>query len=128
VGEFYKQAPISGDRATQQSFFLELIEKYPRRLYQLGKKTRGMDGAALLGIPTLYLEHVESNAIKGMDKWSDGTLPYYKYVVTKQPAPDVVLAMERKHQEGKQRIYSGNNGWKSSTDSLQQARARLAAM
>jgi hypothetical protein len=133
VGEFYNQTPISGDRATQQSFFLALMEKYPGRLYQLGQKTGGMDGAALLGIPTLYLEHAKSNAIKRMEKWSDGTLPYYRCVVTKQPAPAVVLAMEgdipeEKHPEDRPKIYSGKEGWRSSMDPLQRARARLVVM
>jgi hypothetical protein len=128
VGEFYKQAPISGDRATQQSFFLALMEKYPGRLYQLGQKTGGMDGAALLGIPTLYLEPTTSNAIGRMKKWSNGTLPYYRCAETGQSAPAVARAMEKKFPEGKQKIYSGDNGWKSSTDPLQRARARLAAM
>jgi hypothetical protein len=128
VGEFYKQAPISSDRATQQSFFLALMEKYPGRLYQLGQKTGGMDGAALLGIPTLYLEHANSNAIGRMRKWSNGTLPYYRCVVTEQPASAVGRAMEGKIPEDTQKKYSGYHGWKSSTDPLQRARARLAVM
>lgn len=118
VGEFYKQAPISGDRATQQSFFLSLMEKYPGRLYQIGQKTGGMDGAALLGIPTVYLEPTGSGATARMKKWSDGTLPYYRDVEIAQPAPAVVRAMKG-YIPDKQSIYTG---WKTSTDPLQRAR------
>ena len=127
VGEFYKQAPINGYRATQQSFFLSLMEKYPGRLYQIGQKTGGMDGAALLGIPTVYLEPTGSGAIERMKKWSNGTLPYYRGVEIEQPAPAVVRAMKGDIQD-KQGIYLGNTGWKTSKDPLQRARGRLAAM
>ncbi|KAF2802048.1 uncharacterized protein BDZ99DRAFT_469094, partial [Mytilinidion resinicola] len=126
VGEFYKEAdtPIKSDRATQQSFFLALMEKYPGRVYQIGQKTGGMDGAALLGIPTIYLEHNGSAAIKRMAKWTNGQLPFYRNVITEQPAPAVVRA-QKAFIPDTQPLY---NGWKTSTEQLQRAKARLAAM
>ena len=120
VGEFYKQDPITSDRATQLSFFLALMEKYPGRLYQIGQKTGGMDGAALLGIPTIYLEPKGSAAIKRMEKWSDGALPFYHSVIIDQPAPAIVRVLQ---------IYSsGKDGWRASSKPMPEARARLAAM
>ena len=124
VGEFYKQPPITSDRATQQSFFLALMEKYPGRVYQIGQKTGGMDGAALLGIPTIYLEPKGSAAIERMKKWSDGTLPFYQSVIIDQPAPAIVRVLKGSIPDT-QALY---NTWKVSPDPLLRARARLAAM
>ena len=123
VGEFYKQAPITSDRATQQSFFLALMEKYPGRVYQIGQKTGGMDGAALLGIPTIYLEPKGSAAIQRMKKWSDGTLPFYRSVILDQPAPAIVRVLK-----GFIPRTTDSDEWKLSADPLLRARFRLAAM
>ncbi len=133
VGEFYMNKPIAGDRATQQSFFLALMEKYPGRVYQVGQKTGGMDGAALLGIPTIYLEPQGSYAIERMKKWSDNVpdsdesvLPFYRSVIIDKPTPAVVRVLNGSIQT----IPSDKqyNKWKTSLDLLPRARARLAAM
>ena len=134
VGEFYKQDPITSDRATQQSFFLALMEKYPGRVYQIGQKTGAMDGPALLGIPTIYLEHKGSPSIERMKKWTDdgksddGTLhkgiPFYRSVIIDKPAPAIVRAL--KFNPDTKTLY---NSWKNNPeDPLRRARARLAAM
>ena len=124
VGEFYKKAPITSDRATQQSFFLALMEKYPGRVYQIGQKTGGMDGAALLGIPTIYLEPKSSAAIERMQKWSDGSLPFYRSIIIDEPAPAIVRVLKG-FIPNTQPSY---NTWKTSPNPLVRARARLAAM
>lgn len=77
LGEFYKTAPITSDRDTQISFFLALMQQYPGRLYQIGQKTGGMDGAALLGIPTIYIECDSINPGARMSGWVD-KVPFYR--------------------------------------------------
>jgi hypothetical protein len=128
VGEFYKEpnTPINGDRSTQQSFFLALMEKYPGRLYQIGQKTGGMDGGALLGIPTIYLEHKNSPQLRRMQKWSNGSMPFYKGVLMDQPAPAVVRAYRA--QLPTSLDSSSYGAWKNTVDPILRARARLAAM
>ena len=84
VGEFYLQRPVTTNRASQTSFFLALMQTYPGRLYQIGQKTGGMDCAALLGVPTLYLEHKASHSFHRMQKWVD-KVPFYKHSVIELP-------------------------------------------
>jgi len=69
LGEFYKTHPITDNRATQISFFLDLMKLYPERLYQIGQKTGAMDGGALLGIPTVYIEWGSNNVKARMKDW-----------------------------------------------------------
>lgn len=48
----------------------------------MGQKSGGMDAGALIGIPTLYIEDSESNAIYRMADWvREGTVPYYRATV-----------------------------------------------
>lgn len=84
LGEFYEVAPITKDRATQISFFLALMEQYPGMLYQMGQKTGGMDGAALVGIPTVYIECDSRNDQARMSKWVN-KVPFYQDANIVQP-------------------------------------------
>jgi hypothetical protein len=84
VGEFYLQKPITTDRASQTSFFLALMQTYPGGLFQIGQKTGGMDCAALLGVPTLYLEHKGSHSYQRMQKWVD-KVPFYQNSIIELP-------------------------------------------
>lgn len=89
VGEFYLQPPITADRASQTSFFLALMETYPGNLFQIGQKTGAMDCAALIGVPTLYLEHKGSHSIARMRQWVDNVqfykVPFYRDFEIKLP-------------------------------------------
>ncbi|KIX99582.1 uncharacterized protein Z520_05158 [Fonsecaea multimorphosa CBS 102226] len=74
LGEFYiidAEQKTFMSRATQNALLAALMERYPGNLYQLGQKTGGMDHAALIGMPTLYIE--EDGGISGgrMRPWRD---------------------------------------------------------
>jgi hypothetical protein len=84
LGEFYKNLPGLTDRAAQISFFLALMQQYPGSLYQIGQKTGGMDGATLLGIPTVYIEYGSNNKNARMCQWVK-QMPFYKDVNINKP-------------------------------------------
>lgn len=86
LGEFYRHDPISGaGRAGQLSFFLALMQRYPGKIVQMGQKTGGMDAAAQVGMPTLYIEDINSPTIKRMAKWTNGAIPGYRSAITELP-------------------------------------------
>jgi hypothetical protein len=84
LGEFYEKPIINKDRAKQFSFFLGLSQRYPKKIMQMGQKTGGMDSAALMGIPTLYIEDKESPSRERMLKWVK-SVPFYSDASTEEP-------------------------------------------
>ena len=86
LGEkFFKKDGIKDNgRGEQLSFFLPLLERYPGRLYQIGQKTGAMDAAVLVGIPTGYIEDVDSPA-KGRMKYWTNKVPFFRRAQIKEP-------------------------------------------
>ena len=87
------KGPIQGKgRGGQLSFFLALMEHYPGRLYQIGQKTGAMDAAALVGIPTVYIEDVDSPASGRMENWINA-VPFFRRARIKEPPTVLGKAM-----------------------------------
>ncbi|PVF93294.1 hypothetical protein CPB86DRAFT_790291 [Serendipita vermifera] len=85
LGEFYKNKIIeSKGRAGQVSFFLALLEACPGKIIQIGQKTGGMDSAALLGMPTIYIEDKRSPTATRMVRWI-GSVPFYRRAFIENP-------------------------------------------
>jgi hypothetical protein len=61
----------------QLALIRHLLEEYGL-LGSIGNKSGAMDGPALLGLPTLYLEGPKSNKKARMEKWLNGVVPGYK--------------------------------------------------
>jgi hypothetical protein len=88
LGEFWKEAgsPFDGKgRPEQTSFYRLLAECY--NVVQVGQKTGGMDNAALIGIPTVYIEDKGSPQSARMQKWSNGMKRYKRAEVPEPPTP-----------------------------------------
>jgi hypothetical protein len=88
LGEFYNNEPIKAEgRAGQISFFLALKEKFPGDIVQLGQKSGGMDAAALLGIPTIYIEDKKSPNPERMKEWINTVPGYHRAFIDEPPSP-----------------------------------------
>ena len=85
LGEFYTKEPIKDKgRGAQLSFFLAMLERYPGKVYQMGQKTGGIDAAALVGMPTLYIEDEGSGTRTRMETWTK-SVPFYRCALIKEP-------------------------------------------
>lgn len=95
LGEFYlnKTIDLKG-RARQASYLVTLMKLFQNRIVQIGQKTGGMDTAALLGIPTIYIEHEGSLTKDRMIMWEKNML-YYKCALVKQPPTFLGKAIPR---------------------------------
>ncbi|PSR81765.1 hypothetical protein PHLCEN_2v6274 [Hermanssonia centrifuga] len=81
-GEFWNEDPFVGHgRPGQASLYCNLIKNY--NIVQIGQKTGGMDSAALVGIPTIYVEDVGSPSLARMQKWKE--MRRYKGAIVSQP-------------------------------------------
>ena len=77
------------------------MARYPGRLYQIGQKTGAMDAAALVGIPTVYIEDEGSPAKGRMANWI-GAVPFFRCAVIKEPPTVLGKAMRSLDREIKQ--------------------------
>ncbi|THG95246.1 hypothetical protein EW026_g6372 [Hermanssonia centrifuga] len=90
-GEFWTEDPFDGyGRPGQTSLYCNLINNY--NIVQIGQKTGGMDNAALVGVPTVYIEDVQSRSLARMQKWKE--MRRYKGAIVSQPP--TVLEQELK--------------------------------
>ncbi|PVG03819.1 hypothetical protein CPB86DRAFT_848840 [Serendipita vermifera] len=95
LGEFYQNGLLTGkNRAAQVSFFLAMMQRYPGKLIQIGQKTGGMDAAALVGIPTVYIEDKRSPTTERMERWTE-TVPYYRRALVEDPPTSLGKALRR---------------------------------
>jgi hypothetical protein len=88
LGEFWKEAGspfVDRGRPGQISFYRLLAQCY--NVVQVGQKTGGMDNAALIGIPTVYIEDEGSPQGARMQKWSKEMTRYKRAKVPKPPTP-----------------------------------------
>jgi hypothetical protein len=89
LGEFWTRTeggvknPFLGMGREAQINFYALLRK-STDVVQLGQKTGGMDGAALVGVRTIYLEDAASESRDRMKKWTD-VMPHYQGVETELP-------------------------------------------
>ena len=91
--DFFKEGSIKiKGRGGQLSFFLALMEHYPGRLYQIGQKIGAMDAAALVGIPTVYTEDVDSPASGRIENWI-GAVPVFRRALINEPPTVLGKAM-----------------------------------
>ncbi|KAK7676646.1 hypothetical protein QCA50_020389 [Cerrena zonata] len=75
LGEFWNEAStpqipnpfLDKGRPGQTSFYVSLARNH--NVVQIGQKTGGMDNAALVGIPTIYIEDVKSPSNFRMKMW-----------------------------------------------------------
>ena len=99
---FYKKPPIQNKGpGGQLSFFLALMERYPGRLYQIGQKTGAIDAAALVGIPTLYIEDKDSPASSRMENWTK-KVPFFCRAQIEEPPTVLGKAMRSIDREIKE--------------------------
>jgi hypothetical protein len=104
LGEFYTDVPFKGNgREAQISFYYYLMKHFPGGVVQMGQKSGGMDIAALIGMPTLYIEDENSGNNFRMVEWNKH-LQLYRPAYIKQP-PTVM---------GKQACYLHEHGESSS--------------
>ena len=101
LGEFWRQegSPFVGQgRPGQGSMYARLVA-LEHQVVQVGQKTGGMDNAALLGLPTVYIEDADSSAIARMRKWSDRMLRYKPAVIDLPPTRvgKAIRAYEKTH-------------------------------
>ncbi|PVG03754.1 hypothetical protein CPB86DRAFT_793166 [Serendipita vermifera] len=88
LGQFYENEPMkSRARAGQMSFFIALLHWFEGRIVQMGQKTGAMDAAALLGMPTLFIEEDESPNFKRMEKWLGSVPGYFRAIIKEPPSP-----------------------------------------
>ncbi|KAK7452780.1 hypothetical protein VKT23_012183 [Stygiomarasmius scandens] len=86
LGEFWNAEPFKAfGRPGQTSLYVALLRNY--KIVQVGQKTGGMDNAALVGIPTVYIEDTVSLELSGgrMKRWSDEPKMLYKGAIITQP-------------------------------------------
>ncbi|THG95387.1 hypothetical protein EW026_g6258 [Hermanssonia centrifuga] len=81
-GEFWTEDPfVDHGRPGQASLYYNLLNNY--NIVQIGQKTGGMDYAALVGVPTIYIEDVRSPSLARMQKWKE--MRRYKGAIVSQP-------------------------------------------
>jgi hypothetical protein len=86
LGEFWTEqnSPFyQKGRPAQTSFFALLLQRHD--VVQVGQKTGGMDNAALIGVPTVYIEDVKSPQQGRMVKWSRVMQRYQRAAVSRPP-------------------------------------------
>jgi hypothetical protein len=85
LGEFWNDDTVpfpDPSRAGQTSFFIYLLKHH--NVVQIGQKTGGMDAAALIGTPTVYIEDDGSFSIFRMQKWAN-CMPLYQRAAVSLP-------------------------------------------
>ena len=60
------------------------MERYQGKIVQMGQKSGAMDMAALIGMPTIYIEHKTSKAVDRMQKWTK-SVPWYQRALMETP-------------------------------------------
>ena len=87
LGEFWKDpnSPFHGQGRPGQGSLYARFLALRHRVVQVGQKTGGMDNAALIGVPTVYIEDVDSFSIKRMEKWSERMKRYQCAKITLPP-------------------------------------------
>ncbi|KAF2738958.1 hypothetical protein EJ04DRAFT_549490 [Polyplosphaeria fusca] len=90
LGEFWREPTFKfkddTGRASQTSLYVNLAKRF--NVVQVGQKTGGMDNAALVGIPTIYIEDKRSPTSDRMKKWADVMTLYESAMIELPPTLD----------------------------------------
>ncbi|KAL0573846.1 hypothetical protein V5O48_008110 [Marasmius crinis-equi] len=88
-------------RPGQTSLYVALLRNY--KVVQVGQKTGGMDNAALVGIPTVYIEDAVGLELSGgrMKMWSDEPKMLYEGAIITQPPGAFGKALRARQAEDK---------------------------
>ncbi|PSR77282.1 hypothetical protein PHLCEN_2v7975 [Hermanssonia centrifuga] len=83
-GEFWKDPPFKKkERPVQTTVYVSLVRNH--NVVQIGQKTGGMDNAALVGVPTVYIEDVGSPSKSRMATWTRDMKRYKGAIVQNAP-------------------------------------------
>ena len=93
LGEFWRDEQFKDKgRPGQGSLFASIVRNY--KVVQIGQKTGGMDSAALLGMPTVYIEDTRSSSLYRMKKWAE-VMDRYKGAYIIEPPTQLGKVMRR---------------------------------